>query len=288
MQYLTYLYLLTPLHTGASSQAGNVMGIARETHTNLPYFPSSSLRGKIRSEMESFDRENANLFFGKRLEGSDQPTEGDVWFADATLLMFPVASYSHQFLWITCPLWLGRWNRWLNNSELRKEIDKWRSLLNVTDGKKAISSIKGASIYLQGALLQKDEVESIEVNGELWNGLSLLPNGNGILDLKNKLVILSDEDCAGLVETGLQREVRVALKEDSKTVNGGSFRAEEAIPSETILFFPWGVKKTQDSTQEIRDQLELALNDRLQFGGLESIGRGWTELTTIEINKEIK
>ena len=49
MNYLTYSYLLTPLHTGASSQAGNMMGIARETHTELPYLPSSSLRGKIRS-----------------------------------------------------------------------------------------------------------------------------------------------------------------------------------------------------------------------------------------------
>lgn len=288
MQYITYTYLLTPLHTGASSQAGNVMGIARETHTNLPYLPSSSLRGKIRSVIESLDKENANLFFGKRLEGSDQPTEGDVWFADATLLMFPVASYSHQYLWITCPLWLGRWNRWLDNSQLKEQIDKWRLLLNSSNEKKAISSTKGSSIYLQGALLQQAEIESIDQDNIFWDALKILPNGNGILDLKNKLVILSDEDCAGLVETGLQREVRVALKEDSKTVDGGSFRAEEAIPSEAILFFPWGIKKTQDSTQEVRDQLELALNDRLQFGGLESIGRGWTELTTIEINKEIK
>ncbi len=240
MQYLTYVYLLTPLHTGASSQAGNVMGIARETHTNLPYLPSSSLRGKIRSEMESLDKENANIFFGKRLEGSDQPTEGDIWFADATLLMFPVASYSHQFLWITCPLWLSRWTRWLNNSDLMKQIDEWRSLLNTTNEKKALSSIKGAPIYLQGALLEKEEIEPVDADSELWKAIKLLPNGNGILDLKNKLMILSDEDCAGLVETGLQREVRVALKEDSKTVDGGSFRARRSYPFRNHSIFSLG------------------------------------------------
>ena len=49
MNYLTYTYLLTPLHTGASAQAGNLMGIARESFNELPYIPSSSLRGKIRA-----------------------------------------------------------------------------------------------------------------------------------------------------------------------------------------------------------------------------------------------
>jgi len=48
MNYLTYSYLLTPLHTGASTQAGNLLGIAREAQTELPLIPSSSLRGKLR------------------------------------------------------------------------------------------------------------------------------------------------------------------------------------------------------------------------------------------------
>jgi CRISPR-associated protein Cmr4 len=96
------------------------------------------------------------------------------------------------------------------------------------------------------------------------------------------LVILSDDDCAALVEIGLQREVRVALKTDEKTVDGGSFRSEEAIPSETVLFFPWGTKpnKNEEITQNVRDSLEYILNDRIQFGGLEGLGRGWTENKT--------
>jgi CRISPR/Cas system CMR subunit Cmr4 (Cas7 group RAMP superfamily) len=58
---------------------------------------------------------------GERLKDGQLPTEGEVWFADATLLLFPIASYSHQFLWITCPLWLSRWNRWLD-SEVVSQI----------------------------------------------------------------------------------------------------------------------------------------------------------------------
>ncbi|MFM6308551.1 MAG: type III-B CRISPR module RAMP protein Cmr4, partial [Dolichospermum sp.] len=33
MEYI-YLYLLSPLHTGGITQEGNLLGIARESHTN--------------------------------------------------------------------------------------------------------------------------------------------------------------------------------------------------------------------------------------------------------------
>jgi CRISPR-associated protein Cmr4 len=262
------------------------MGIAREAHTELPYLPSSSLRGKIRSTLEAMHPDEAGVFFGERIKDGQQPTEGEVWFSDATLLLFPIASYSHQFVWITCPLWLSRWNRWLQNEKLQTLIIEWRSLLNKEPGqKKAISPISGNQVYLQGALLNSSDIESIPLDASCWHCLEKLPDGNGILDLRNKLVILSDDDCAGLVEIGLQREVRVALKKDEKTVAGGSFRSEEAIPSETVLFFPWGLKpaKEEEKTNEVREALSIILNDRLQFGGLEGLGRGWTANTTVSL-----
>ncbi|KKJ00396.1 type III-B CRISPR module RAMP protein Cmr4 [Prochlorothrix hollandica] len=289
MNNLTYSYLLTPLHTGASSQAGNLMGIAREAHTELPYLPSSSIRGKIRSTLEAMVPKEAGTFFGERIKDGQQPTEGEVWFADATLLLFPIASYSHQFVWITCPLWLSRWNRWLQNQDLQQLIIEWRSLLNKTseeNGKKAIVSVSGNDeIYLQGALLKQSDVEAIPQNSACWSALDKLPDSSGILDLKNKLLVLSDDDCAGLVELGLQREVRVALKQEEKIVDGGSFRSEEAIPSETVLFFPWGLKPAKDAekTENVRQFLTQILNDRLQFGGLEGLGRGWTANTTVKL-----
>lgn len=290
MNYLTYSYLLTPLHTGASSQAGNLMGIAREAQTEFPYLPSSSLRGKIRSTLESMHPEAAGTLFGERIKDGQQPTEGEVWFVDATLLLFPVASYSHQFVWITCPLWLSRWNRWLQNQQLGELISRWRSLLHQSledRGKNAIASVQGQQIYLQGALLNASEIESIGQDSACWDCFKAIPDGNGILELKHKLVVLSDGDCIGLVETGLQREVRVALKEDEKTAKDGSYRSEEAIPSETILFFPWGLKspKSEETTKNVRQSLTQILNDRLQFGGLEGLGRGWVESKTISIEE---
>lgn len=66
--YLTYLYLLTPLHTGGSSNEGNMIGIAREVHTEFPYLPASSLRGKIRSQLERQHPEETEIFFGHKIK----------------------------------------------------------------------------------------------------------------------------------------------------------------------------------------------------------------------------
>jgi CRISPR-associated protein Cmr4 len=317
--YLTYLCLLTPLHTGGSSNEGNVMGIAREVHTEFPYLPSSSLRGKIRAELEQRQpptgkpdlRSTASFFFGQKINNGQQPTEGEVWFADATLLFFPIASLSHHLVWITCPLWLERWSRWLSTDTqtLRELIQKCRTYLNRTEQpKSAVTSFSAEKLYLQTALLECADLAD-ENFQPLQNQLQNLTESGGLLgNLFKKLIVLSDEDCAALVETGLQREVRVALEEESKTVKGGSFRSEEAIPPEAILFFPWGTKPAraiavdpteQDEakkkqaqaaahkkTQEdelIRQELCTLLENRLQFGGLEGLGRGWADLKTVSL-----
>lgn len=282
--YLTYLYLLTPLHTGGSSNEGNMMGIAREVHTEFPYLPASSLRGKIRSQLERQHPEEAEIFFGHKIKNGQQPSEGEVWFADATMLFFPIASLSHHLVWVTCPLWLERWNRWLAKAPLQPIIKRCRQILS--GQKSVVVSFNSNKLYLQTALLQNQDIEKIDIS-ILAKQISPLTEAGGIISaLSDKLVILTDEDCIALVETGLQREVRVALEENSKTVKGGSFRAEEAVPPETVLFFPWGMKpeKDADKTSNIRLSTPNILNDRLQFGGLEGLGRGWADLKTIKLN----
>ena len=314
--YLTYLYLLTPLHTGGSSNEGNLMGIAREVHTEFPYLPASSLRGKIRSELESKAdlEEISGHFFGQKIKNGNQPTEGEVWFADATLLFFPIASLSHHLVWITCPLWLDRWSRWLNadTTAIQTLIGNCRNYFrNTEQPKSAVISFPPEKLYLQTALLNRSNLvyENFKC---LQDSLQSVTENNGLLAyLFQKLIVLTDEDCAALVEIGLQREVRVALEEASKTVKGGSFRSEEAIPPEAVLFFPWGTKpprplavdlkesnpgklkqsqeKAQKKAQEdllVRSELLKSLGGRLQFGGLEGLGRGWADLKTVDPTEE--
>ncbi|QDZ41601.1 type III-B CRISPR module RAMP protein Cmr4 (plasmid) [Euhalothece natronophila Z-M001] len=281
-QQLTYMYLLTPLHTGASADEGNLMGIAREVHTEFPYLPASSLRGKIRAELEaSHGEEEAGIFFGQKIKDGQQPTEGEVWFADATLLFFPIASLSHHLIWITCPLFLERWNRWLDQNPLSHFIAQCRS--KITDNTPALVSFDTNELLLQNAKLSRNHLNHQPVT-EIANNLKHLPSQNGMISqILDNLVIVSDEDCISLIETGLQREVRVTLEEREKTVKDGSFRSEEAIPPEAVLFFPWGMKPAKDeaNTNNIRTATQQLLDDKLQFGGLEGLGRGWAYLNTV-------
>ena len=311
--FLTYMYLLTPLHTGGSADEGNLMGIAREVHTEFPYLPSSSLRGRIRAAMEQSatpeQKETVDSFFGKKIKDGGQPTEGEVWFADATMLFFPIASLSHHLVWVTCPLWLERWSRWLEQ-ENRAPVDGLvrdcrRHLSNQSTS--AVLSFSAERLYLQTAVVPSSETEQID-STIIKSPLTLMLEKSGLAEhLLDKLVILGDEDCIALVETGLQREVRVALDENSKTVKGGSFRSEEAIPPETVLFFPWGTKapkkfQTNPDTDSAQNQVaeankpkqdeavrrtlaELLHERRLQFGGLEGLGRGWSDLITSTIGE---
>jgi CRISPR-associated protein Cmr4 len=315
--YLTYLYLLTPLHTGGSANEGNLMGIAREVHTEFPYMPASSVRGKVRSVFERESKDDpqqsvaTSLVFGRRIEDGSQPTEGEIWFADATLLFFPIASLSHHLVWITCPLWLERWSRWLapnSRTNIRRLIQTCRQHLSNDVRKSAVVSFKREKLYLQTAVLQPTELasENFEsISPELTN----LLEASGLVSLlPERLIVLPEAECLSLVETGLLREVRVQLETDSKTVKGGSFRSEEAIPPETVLFFPWGMKIPQTVTVDkdekdidkaraeaeqihaVKDALRTTIPNRmslrLQFGGLEGLGRGWTEMRTMPITAE--
>ena len=313
--FLSYMYLLTPLHTGGSADEGNLMGIAREVHTEFPYLPSSSLRGRIRAAMEQAatpeQKETVDSFFGKKIKDGGQPTEGEVWFADATMLFFPIASLSHHLVWITCPFWLERWSRWLSDSQpVDNLIAQCRTeLTRQEQPKSAVLSFSTNQLYLQTAVLNSDELVMLDFE-PIRAALDVMMQRPGLIaQLLSNAIVLADEDCIGLVEMGLQREVRVALEEESKTVKGGSFRSEEAIPPETVLFFPWGTKPPkqykplreetdaqinhqqatakQSKDESVRSDIgQLLDKNRLQFGGLEGLGRGWADLTTFNREQE--
>jgi CRISPR-associated protein Cmr4 len=291
--YLTYLHLLTPLHTGASVDEGNLMGVAREVHTEFPHLPASSVRGKIRSQVESQfkgnNEEAAAKFFGQKIKNGQQPSEGFVWFGDASLLFFPVASLSHHLVWVTCPLWLERWQRWYPGTV---QLDGFLSTMaQQLQSHEAIASFQTSELYLQTAVVRSSKLKIMDNNEKqaLQPIIATLKSQSSLLArLPDKLVLLDEESCLSLVEVGLQREVRVALEEDSKLVKGGSFRSEEAIPPETILFVPWGVKPIDNNSdvKPISQATYQMLSNRLQFGGLESLGRGWANLKTINSKQE--
>jgi CRISPR-associated protein Cmr4 len=256
MTNLTYLYLLSPLHTGGTTQEGNLLGIARESHTTFPYIPSSSIRGRLRASFA--DQSKKFQLFGNEIESGESLTQGDLWIGDGSILWIPIPSLSHGVIWISCPLLLQRWARF-HQPTLTPPAPNQANL----DVNKPV--------YLKDAIFKPGNLQNWR-NWKAW--IPQHSTANSIC----RVLVLSDRDCATLIQMGLWRQVKVKLNEH-KTVEGG-FRYEEAIPPDTLMFFPWGTTTQANGTAESsRTQLQDFLTQQqiLQIGGQESLGRGFVQ-----------
>ncbi|MEA5594742.1 type III-B CRISPR module RAMP protein Cmr4 [Rivularia sp. UHCC 0363] len=283
---LVYLYLIAPLHTGGTTQEGNLLGIARESHTNLPYAPSSTNRGKLRvSETNNVKRVK---LFGPQLEDIknsefvqeyEQATgkkltqleQGDIWIGDASILWLPVPSLSHGVIWISCPILLERWARFrnMNNHISAEELNNLEYKTNLDVGK---------PVYLKDAVISANYLKKWN-NKDEWK--KFVPQSQQTNSI-HKILILPDPYCITLIQMSLWRQVKIKL-DIHKTVDGG-FRYEEAIPPDTVMYFPWGITsqtngRTNSSTEDF--QALIKANSLMQIGGQEGLGRGfvqtWTE-----------
>jgi CRISPR-associated protein Cmr4 len=198
--------------------------------------------------------DNYELEIDKRLTQLEQ---GDIWIGDGSLLWLPVPSLSHGVVWISCPLLLHRWARFNPNLP---EIPAPYS-----------TNLSGSNIYLKDAILKQNELLA-------WNNWKEFFPQNKVTKSVQRVLLLSDQHCATLVQMSLWRQVKVKL-DQHKSVDGG-FRYEEAIPPDTLMYFPWGITSQANGTAEQSKtdfQDLLSGNEVLQIGGQESLGRGFVQ-----------
>ena len=276
MNYV-YLYLLAPLHTGGTTQEGNLLGIARESHTNLPYVPSSTIRGKLRSTVGNDPAEKRIKrvqLFGPELKDTQdgdflimyeaetdkrltQLEQGNIWIGDGSILWMPVPSLSHGVIWISCPLLLQRWAKFNGNPEIPTEY--------------STNLVTKAPVYLKDAILPANSLQKWDNS---HNFIPHSPEASAI----TRVLVLPDRHCATLIQMSLWRQVKIKLDEH-KSVDGG-FRYEEAIPPDTLMYFPWGITSQANGKgeQSFADfKALLSENSILQIGGQESLGRGFVQ-----------
>ncbi|NEO27987.1 MAG: type III-B CRISPR module RAMP protein Cmr4 [Kamptonema sp. SIO4C4] len=280
---LAYFYLLSPLHTGGTSQEGNVVGIAREIHTDFPYLPSSTIRGRLRAATPESQR---SQLWGNTLEDITQPqaanspegesktetretnlTQGELWVGDGSLLWFPISSLSHGVVWVTSPFLLRRWLRTYATPSYSLPALNSFSFGNHQD------------LYLRDAIFPAKTLHPFEE----WQ--QYIPQGSPETETISQVLVLDNRDCSVLIQSSLWRQVKVKL-DSNKTVEGG-FRYEEAIPPETVMYFPFGRTvaangKPETSLQTLQTLLSQNQQEQTpwQFGGQESLGRGLVELWT--------
>lgn len=256
---LTYLYLIAPLHTGGTTQEGNLLGIARESHTNLPYIPSSTIRGRLRASEQ--DQQKKFALFGNEIADGVQLEQGSIWIGDGSILWLPVPSLSHGVVWVSSPLLLRRWLRFTGNPDQLEVPDPYSTSLPTN-----------APVYLKDAILPSTDLER-------WTDWDKFTTNHPESEGMKNILVLPDQHCATLIQMSLWRQVKIKLDEH-KTVNGG-FRYEEAIPPDTLMYFPWGTTSQANGSSQtaLTDFKTLLQKDLiLQIGGQESLGRGFVQL----------
>ena len=152
-------------------------------------------------------------------------------------------------------------------------LERWKRFCSIDDAKVPVEYSTNISntgrVYLKDAILQN------LLDWPEWT--SFVPQTSETSSIK-QLLVLPNQHCTTLIQMSLWRQVKIKL-DDHKSVQGG-FRYEEAIPPDTLMYFPWGITSQANGTaQASQTKFEdlLSNNQILQIGGQESLGRGFVQ-----------
>jgi CRISPR-associated protein Cmr4 len=283
---LLYVHALSPLHAGTGQTVDVIdLPIARERSTNLPMVPGSSIKGVLRDEARArwSDPAAVRSTFGPQ----DNPSEfaGAVTFGDLRLVLFPVASVTALFAWVTSPYLVRRYLRDRQDAGLALgEADRKAAALVPANLDRAFVSRpdlrSGGKVYLDDADLDADHAPALAEFASLLGPRFL--DAAWQADLAARLVLVSDAQLGVFTRQATEVVARVRLKDDEKTVEHGGLWYEEALPAETVLYGSVIAENARGGGVALTAQDYL---DRLsplrsaQLGGKATVGRGLCRLT---------
>ncbi len=260
-----FIRAITPVHAGNGNDLGIVdLPIQREGHTGFPKIEASTLKGSIRDTFESKANGNENeeikihLIFGYDGTNASKNVKSffendldftqfssSIAFADARILLFPVKSLKGVFAYATCHQVLNRLEEDLKmallESELKIDGKEFKAeSYKVEDEEKAlVSDPKGSKLIVQGNQVVLEEylfeVEKDDKVSELAQILSKL-TGIEESSLKERLIVLSDDDFADFVKLSTEVITRIKINNETGTVDQGALFTEEYLPAETVMY----------------------------------------------------
>jgi CRISPR-associated protein Cmr4 len=246
---------ITPIHTGAGQTSASVIDlpIARETATNYPVIPASSIKGVLRDGRDGLDA------YGSMDKAAD------LSFTDARVLCLPVRSYKGTFALLTCPLVLQRLARDIEAFGLTPDIS---SILNPDEDTAFVTS--ATLVFNEKLILEDIDLTATESEQAKTIGLSiaqkLFEDETERKIFLEQFVIVHNDVFTFFSETAMEVRARIALEHESKTVKDGQLWYEEAIPAETI-FSSFAISTKNDFA-------ELENRKTIQIGGKASVGQG--------------
>ena len=286
---MMFIYVETPLHAGSGRGLGAVdLPVQRERTTGYPIIQASSVKGKLRAEVRAARgwKDNSpqiEALFGKAGD-SDDNYAGAVAPGDARVLLFPVRSLAGVFAWTTCLHALQRFARDCALAGLQPPpLDDLSAPVagRALVGDSALNA--GDAVVLEEFSYSPQNQPKVAALGQ-WIAQQALPGSYTYwkAELPKKLVILPDNDFRDFVLYGTEVQTHVRLNPDTKTVETSALWTTESLPVDTLLYAPlMAMKSRGNGTAWAADQVLGELKDaldgkRVQFGGDETTGQGWT------------
>ncbi len=323
-----FIVARTPLHPGSGSELGVIdLPIQREKTTGYPKIESSSLKGSIREAFsskkagrpkilkklfeeklkngeESFSIEGKNydelidVMFGPDPDKLNEGTtafQSALGFTEGKLLLFPIKSVKGLFVWATSLNLLKRFKEDLKIAGADGLID----IDNVEE-----DSISGDRAVFNGPngkkkLVLEEFLFEVEVKNGTKKVAEQLSKLLGIDELKERLVILQEDQFRTFTEVSTEVIARTRINPDTGTVQNGALWYEEYVPENTVFYSlvlssPLFTNsdnnklakliKKDDPEEEAKTILNLfteGLKEMrfLQIGGNATIGKGICEIT---------
>lgn len=254
----------TSIHPGSGQDAGFVdLPVAREAATDYPVIVGSSLKGALLDRAREKQADGSPAIPDYKTVFGEQNNAGQLLVGDARLLLLPVRSLQGSYKWVTCPHLLERFHR-----DRARAFGIQSSIASVQVGK--------GEYFGQGEALLFLEERQFTFSGELptpiIEQLSLLMASMGN-HLKQRLVILNDDDFAWFARYGLAVNARNRLAPETKTTSGGGLWYEETIPPDSLFYCLLAERERGRALQQVVSMLKS--RPYLQVGGNETVGQGW-------------
>jgi len=253
---------------------------------------------KVKSEGK---KEIHYIKFDEAISLAFGPEEGDahagaLGFTDARILLFPVKSMKGVFAWISCPMVLeifkedlGLCGIQFKNGENEIVIPDNKGL-KTTDGKGKCMVADKDEIGIRGNVILEEYAFEIQ-NNEIKDLAEFLANSVSNGEIKNKLVILSDEDFCDFVNLSTEVITRTKIDNITGTVQNGALFTEEYLPSETVMYSlvlttpifntAKGIFEAREDKKEeelVMEFFEKGIPEIIQIGGNATIGKGITRI----------
>ena len=287
-----YIHTVSPMHVGSGSDLGIVdMPIQREGHTSFPKIESSSLKGSMREAFEMRGRTDLDILLKTYMSfgydetnapsavetafpnKKDREFAGALGFSDARILLFPVKSAKGIFAWITCSMVLKKFIKDLKISDNEQTFTIIEN--SITNDSKI--NIDNSSVILEEYQIAVIKDANTQQVAEF---LATELNNN---EIKEKLIILSDDDFKDFVTLSTEVITRTKIDNVTGTVQDGALFTEEYLPSETVMYSlalasPVMTKVTQiqnlSSDDEVMNFFSSTVPAIMQIGGNATIGKG--------------